>query len=476
MVLRSASAQAARGGRLEICQQHRYRCCSLTQPNGSRWHSHVGCLLSPPAAVSKLKKVMLGGRAHAGQALQLPCCKTWAHRVEGKHTTDRSPPTDSDCPRQLPPCAAVFRPAPPTVFSWAPAYGASGQHVSLASPGRKPWQSGSIWGPGPAQNLLCHCPGHSMGNAGRPCGEILGRAACHRSSPGPCWQPAMASGGEKPRALVLSADDRTVVVTRLARSVLRFQDDFLSRDSSPAGLLCQAGRRWGALPWLPVLHVGSQACRTAAAYATDLGAVPKPPTPCARSRCPALPSRKRCARCWLQVWLPDVVEDNQIVLKTKVGTAVASGGHPAGQEGFVLSGAGRRLAAQTASPSGQGAGGPLVHRYARLGSPQLPPARRRPTANLGCRRGFLLSNRRPPPPCSTLPLPACPAAGPLPAHLLAGHALLCGGHRRPASPVPLHLLPLCVWHYSGALKHAGGARPRLHIFRGGPGGVAGWLG
>ena len=45
------------------------------------------------------------------------------------------------------------------------------------------------------------------------------------------------------RALVLTPQDRRVVVGRLARAVLSFQDTFLSRDSSPSGLLCQVRRR-----------------------------------------------------------------------------------------------------------------------------------------------------------------------------------------------------------------------------------------
>jgi hypothetical protein len=283
----------------------------------------------------------------------------------------------------------------------------------------------------------------------------------------------MASG-EKPRALVLSAEDRTVVVTRLARSVLRFQDDFLSRDSSPAGLLCQAGRCWGPLPWLPVLHVGSPACRTAAAYATYLGAAPKPPTPCAASRWPALPSRKPCARCWLQVWLPDVVEDNQIVLKTKVGTAAACVGHPGGGEGFAFSRCWRTAGRPNSLfrwPGRWGGWAIALHRSAapscRRAAAALPPS--------GGAAGCSLSNRGPPPPLLTPTPPRLPGCLP-PACVLAGHALLCRGHRRPAGAVPLHLLPLCIWHHGRAVEHAGGARPRLHVFRGVPGGVDWWLG
>ena len=52
-----------------------------------------------------------------------------------------------------------------------------------------------------------------------------------------------SAAGEKPRALVLSAEDKQIVIQRLARAVLRFQEAFLSRDSSPAGLLCQASAR-----------------------------------------------------------------------------------------------------------------------------------------------------------------------------------------------------------------------------------------
>ena len=44
---------------------------------------------------------------------------------------------------------------------------------------------------------------------------------------------------QQPRALVLAEDDRIVVIKRLARAVLKFQDKFLDRESSPAGLLCQ---------------------------------------------------------------------------------------------------------------------------------------------------------------------------------------------------------------------------------------------
>ncbi|KAL4420427.1 hypothetical protein ABPG75_010083 [Micractinium tetrahymenae] len=62
--------------------------------------------------------------------------------------------------------------------------------------------------------------------------------------------------GEPPRALVLQHSDRQLVIGKLARSCLSFQEAFLTKPKSPAGLLCQA-------------------------------------------------------------WMPDVVEDNQIVLKTK---------------------------------------------------------------------------------------------------------------------------------------------------------------
>nr|BBA57679.1 nitrate assimilation regulatory protein [Parachlorella kessleri] len=53
---------------------------------------------------------------------------------------------------------------------------------------------------------------------------------------------------QQPRALVLAEDDRIVVIKRLARAVLKFQDNFLDRESSPAGLLCQAS---STLVWLP---------------------------------------------------------------------------------------------------------------------------------------------------------------------------------------------------------------------------------
>ncbi|KAL4424685.1 hypothetical protein ABPG77_004492 [Micractinium sp. CCAP 211/92] len=62
--------------------------------------------------------------------------------------------------------------------------------------------------------------------------------------------------GEPPRALVLQHSDLQLVIGKLARACLSFQEAFLTKPKSPAGLLCQA-------------------------------------------------------------WIPDVVEDNQIVLKTK---------------------------------------------------------------------------------------------------------------------------------------------------------------
>ncbi|PRW21123.1 RWP-RK domain-containing transcription factor [Chlorella sorokiniana] len=52
------------------------------------------------------------------------------------------------------------------------------------------------------------------------------------------------------RALVLTPQDRGVIVSRLARAVLSFQDNFLSRESSPSGLLCQV--------WLPEVADGNE--------------------------------------------------------------------------------------------------------------------------------------------------------------------------------------------------------------------------
>lgn len=56
--------------------------------------------------------------------------------------------------------------------------------------------------------------------------------------PKPCC-PSCQPPQSDIRALVLTPQDRRVVVGRLARAVLSFQDTFLSRESSPAGLLCQ---------------------------------------------------------------------------------------------------------------------------------------------------------------------------------------------------------------------------------------------
>lgn len=115
-----------------------------------------------------------------------------------------------------------------------------------------------------------------------------------------------------PRSLVLTAQDRAIVVSRLARAVLRFQDSFLCSEGSPAGLLCQAsgmavslggaiGRRLHPAASLKHLHDVCGTARGAArnTHHSSLGI---------------------CRlRCLPQVWLPEVVEDNQIVLKTKVG-------------------------------------------------------------------------------------------------------------------------------------------------------------
>ena len=53
---------------------------------------------------------------------------------------------------------------------------------------------------------------------------------------------------QAPRALVLQAEDRAVLIARLARAVLRFQDEFLSAEASPAGLLVQVRRGGGGGP------------------------------------------------------------------------------------------------------------------------------------------------------------------------------------------------------------------------------------
>ena len=56
---------------------------------------------------------------------------------------------------------------------------------------------------------------------------------------------------EGPRALVLAHEsDKVLVIKRLARAVLKFQDIFLSQEEGrPAGLLCQV--RWH-VPLLPI--------------------------------------------------------------------------------------------------------------------------------------------------------------------------------------------------------------------------------
>lgn len=119
---------------------------------------------------------------------------------------------------------------------------------------------------------------------------------------------------EVPRALCLTPEDRGVIVGRLARAVLRFQDEFLSRESSPAGLLCQARlRRLSALRWSGTDAPGPLRAPQAAPQVSASARWVFPSPPGAPAPLPA------------QVWLPDVVEDNQIVLKTKVR---ARGGLP----------------------------------------------------------------------------------------------------------------------------------------------------
>lgn len=66
---------------------------------------------------------------------------------------------------------------------------------------------------------------------------------------------AQGAPQQQPRALVLSSLDRDVVIRRLARAVLKFQDEFLERDSSPAGLLCQVSA--GLLVWPSALRTAA---------------------------------------------------------------------------------------------------------------------------------------------------------------------------------------------------------------------------
>ena len=189
---------------------------------------------------------------------------------------------------RVPPCAVAVSPGPGHRARWRP-----WRRASLTSPGCKPRHSGASqlksgsWTC--AQMYTCHSPSHTMLAAGLANPSVCSR---HRSSAAPHWPRTMASGGEKPRALVLGAEDRTVVVTRLARSVLRFQDDFLSRESSPAGLLCQAGRRSGALPMLAVLHVVSPRYRTARPGAAVPRHCVKASHTLGPSRCPPRPHER----------------------------------------------------------------------------------------------------------------------------------------------------------------------------------------
>lgn len=57
--------------------------------------------------------------------------------------------------------------------------------------------------------------------------------------------------GEPPRALVLQHSDLQLVIGKLARSCLSFQEAFLTKPKSPAGLLCQVGMGNG----LRLLHL-----------------------------------------------------------------------------------------------------------------------------------------------------------------------------------------------------------------------------
>lgn len=72
---------------------------------------------------------------------------------------------------------------------------------------------------------------------------------------------SMPTTGEAPRALCLAAADRDVIVRRLGAAVISFQQAFLSREQSPAGLLCQVRQRRGGGRKGRALLAVSGACR-----------------------------------------------------------------------------------------------------------------------------------------------------------------------------------------------------------------------
>lgn len=77
-------------------------------------------------------------------------------------------------------------------------------------------------------------------------GMLLLSAAVFRDS-GTMPAAGEVSPPPLPRSLVLTTEDRSIVVSRLARACLHFQDTFLSRKGSPAGLLCQVRALQGPL-------------------------------------------------------------------------------------------------------------------------------------------------------------------------------------------------------------------------------------
>lgn len=127
---------------------------------------------------------------------------------------------------------------------------------------------------------MCACRSQRRGfGAGRP------------AAAGAAQNPASAARFRPQsdvRALVLTPQDRGVIVGRLARAVLSFQDTFLSREASPSGLLCQVRRLAAAAVHCFCLEVG--------AGSASAGALLHIPADTALLNWPCQPCRSGCQR------------------------------------------------------------------------------------------------------------------------------------------------------------------------------------
>ena len=216
---------------LRAAAPRRHRQCTVgTHVHGRRRSpSHPWAMQSMPSASPTLCRAMCRG-SHAASCGLTSSRQRWLKpKAFGPAGGVPAPQLSPDCPASTGTGATRWRLSPQTA-------GGCGCGVGRLLAVR---QAGS--------GRRRACPGGRRHGSPRH----TKRASTFTSTGGTLRAPGtMPAGGRQaggqeeapaaPRALCLTPEDRGVIVGRLARAVLRFQDEFLSRGDSPAGLLCQA--------------------------------------------------------------------------------------------------------------------------------------------------------------------------------------------------------------------------------------------